>query len=333
MSSWISRVGGMLNVTPCSQLLLSVSGKRVPTARMTSASRARRFAGGEPQKPIMPSSCGWSGGSTPVPISVWATGSPASSARRRTAAVARRVPPPARSSGRCRIAQLVSDRARRGLSEGGRLHRRSGDDLRIEGLGQDVHGQRDQNRAGPAGDRDVPRPRQDARHLVCPADPPGALDEGLVHRDLVRVATQVELLVRAATLEVGRDVAGQDEHRDRVERGGRHARGGVRHPRADMEDHDAGPSRGAGIAVRGVRRDLLVPRGDEAWASVALEGREEGDVGVAAESESQLHAPVDQESGDVVGNRGSHATSVRGSGMTGRRGNRCFPNIGLSSPV
>ena len=52
------RVGGIVKVTPGSQLLLSVSGKRVPTARITSALDASRFAAGEPQKPIMPSSCG-----------------------------------------------------------------------------------------------------------------------------------------------------------------------------------------------------------------------------------------------------------------------------------
>ena len=47
----MSRVGGIAKVTPGSQLLLSVSGKRVPTARMTSASAASRLAVGEPQKP------------------------------------------------------------------------------------------------------------------------------------------------------------------------------------------------------------------------------------------------------------------------------------------
>ena len=54
----MSRVGGIRNVTPGSQLLLSVSGNRVPTARMTSASDASRLAVGEPQKPMIPRSWG-----------------------------------------------------------------------------------------------------------------------------------------------------------------------------------------------------------------------------------------------------------------------------------
>ena len=60
---------------------------------------------------------------------------------------------------------------------------------------------------GPARERRVPRPGQDPRHLVRPTDAPGALHERLVDRDLVRVAAEVELLVRAAPLVVRRDVA------------------------------------------------------------------------------------------------------------------------------
>ena len=96
----MSRVGGMSKVTPGSQLLLSVSGNRVPTARITSASAASRLAAGDPQNPTIPTSCGWSGGSTPVPMSVCATGRPTASASLATSAVARRVPPPASSRGR-----------------------------------------------------------------------------------------------------------------------------------------------------------------------------------------------------------------------------------------
>ena len=66
----------------------------VPMARMTSASAASRFAAGEPQNPVMPTSCGWSGGNTPVPMSVCATGRPATSASRQTCDAAPRVPPP-----------------------------------------------------------------------------------------------------------------------------------------------------------------------------------------------------------------------------------------------
>ena len=140
MSTWISRVGGIRNVTPGSQLLLSVSGKRVPTASMTSASAASRLAAGEPQNPIIPRSCGWSGGRTPVPISVWTTGMPG--ALGELADLADGAPRAAagQEEGRARAAQLGGDglggrrRERRPLATG-----EAGTTAASRGSREDVH--------------------------------------------------------------------------------------------------------------------------------------------------------------------------------------------------
>ena len=128
---------------------------------------------------------------------------------------------------------------------------------------------------GPPCDRQVPRTSQRSCHLVRAPNAPSSLDEWLVDRELIGVAALVELLVRAASLVVGRDVTGDDEQRDRVERGGRDAGHGIRQAGADVEQDDAGPARGPGVAVRGVGRDLFVPGRDESRSPGALECREQ----------------------------------------------------------
>ena len=161
---------------------------------------------------------------------------PVSSASRATDAAARRVPPPASRTGRlarrssAAIVAAVSPLERR-PRDGRRRHH-----VRIEDLAEDVHRHRHEDRAGPARERRVPRPGQDPRHLVRPTDAPGALHERLVDRHLVRVAAEVELLVRAAPLVVRRDVPGDHDQRDRVEGRRRDARRRVRHARPDMDE-------------------------------------------------------------------------------------------------
>ncbi len=86
-----------------------------------------------------------------------------------------------------------------------------------------------------------------------------------------------------------------------------------------MEQNDAWAPRGSCVAVGGMRRDLFVASRDEAWRSLPLECREEGDVGVAAEAEDAVDATSEEKLCDVVGNRGSHATSLgRGPDDDGR---------------
>ena len=94
---WISRVGGTANVNRGSHELEFASASRVPTARMTSAVRHLSLAIGVPQKPVMPSSSGWSSCRQPLPISVCATGTSSASASAASSAVARAdsTPPPA----------------------------------------------------------------------------------------------------------------------------------------------------------------------------------------------------------------------------------------------
>ena len=189
--------------------------------------------------------------------------------------------------------KLVRDRRCRLRCEGGRLQWRRRDHVGLEDVGGDVHRQRDQHRAGSARQCEIPGARQDARDLVGARDAPGALDERLVHGDLVGVATQVELLVGPASLVVRRNVTGDDEKWNRVERGGCDTGGGVRHARTDVEQNDAWTARGSCVAVGGMRRDLLVASRDEARRPLPLECREEGDVGVAAEAEDAVDATID----------------------------------------
>ena len=113
-----------------------------------------------------------------------------------------------------------------------------------------------------------------------------------------------------AALVVRRNVTGDDEKWNRVERGGCDTGGGIRHPRTDVEQNDTWTPRGSRVAVGGMRRDLLVASRDEARRPLPLECREKGDVGVAAEAEDAVDATGEEELCDVVGNRGSHATSL-----------------------
>ena len=94
---WMSRVGGISNVKRVSHELEFASASRVPMARITSAVRHLSFEIGVPQKPVWPSSSGWSWCRQPLPISVWATGSSSASASAVSSAVARAesTPPPA----------------------------------------------------------------------------------------------------------------------------------------------------------------------------------------------------------------------------------------------
>ena len=153
----------------------------------------------------------------------------------------------------------------------------------------------------------VPGASQRSAHLVCAANAPCSLHEWLVHRELVGVATQIELLVRSPPLVVGRDVAGDHEQGDGVERRGCDSGHGVRQPGADVQQDDARLARGSRIAIGSMGRHLFVTGGHESWRPGALQGRQHGDVGVAAQTEHDLDAAIHQEGGDVVGDGRLHA--------------------------
>jgi hypothetical protein len=73
-----------------------------------------------------------------------------------------------------------------------------------------------------------------------------------------------------------------------------------------MEEQHTGSACRACEPVSGVRGDLLMMGRREARCPQAFERGEHGDVGVTTQSEDLLDAALDQEAGDVVGDRGLH---------------------------
>ena len=235
---WISRVGGIAKVKRGSHELEFASASRVPTARIRSALRHLSLAIGVPQKPVCPSSSGWSSCRQPLPISVCATGTSQRFGERRQLAASRA--PTARRRRRrapaARASASVVDDARGGgrdrapdcaISAGicwKRVDGRSAEKMSIgtstsTGPGRPVCGQ-------------VERALDDARQIGGAIDAVDALAERPVDLELIRVLVQVHFLVRMPAVVVGRHVAGDHHHRDRVERGVGHAGRGVGQARA-----------------------------------------------------------------------------------------------------
>ncbi len=133
------------------------------------------------------------------------------------------------------------------------------------------------------------RALHDARQILRAVDAIHALAEWAVDLELIRILMQVHFLMRVTAVVVRRDVAGNDHHRNRVERGIRHSRCGVREPGTQMSQQHARFSRRAGVSVRGVRGHLLVAAGDEANAALA-DGVQKRDVRVTAQTENDLDA-------------------------------------------
>jgi hypothetical protein len=122
----------------------------------------------------------------------------------------------------------------------------------------------------------------------------GSLDERPVHRGLVGIGVEVDLLVRVPSVQVGRDVTGDRDQRHRVQ--GRRGDAGdrVHHAGADVQQDYAGFPRGAGVSVGGVGGRLLVP-GDHELDRAAGQRVQHGDVGVAAGAEHVAHVvPLQQ---------------------------------------
>ena len=144
--------------------------------------------------------------------------------------------------------------------------------------------------------REVERALHDARQILGAIDAVHALAERPVDLELVGVLMQVHFLMRMPPVVVRLHVAGDDDHRNRIERGVGHAGGRVGQAGPEMRQHDARLAGGARIAVGRVRRDLFVPRRDEPDAALA-ERVEQRDDRVAAEAEDHL----DAEALEVVG--------------------------------
>ena len=146
-----------------------------------------------------------------------------------------------------------------------------GDDFlgaRMRGAGlllERVLGDVDVDRARPAGARDVERLGHDARQVVRVADQVVVLG----HRQ--GDAVDVDLLEGVLADQRGRDVAGDRDHRDRIEERGPDARdevGGTRARGAHAHPHPTGD---AGIAVGRVGAALLVPDEDVAELGVVAQ--------------------------------------------------------------
>ncbi len=177
---------------------------------------------------------------------------------------------------------------------------------------EQIHRHVNEHRAGAAALRQVKRPLHDPRQILDAIDAVHTLAERPEDLELIRILMEVDLLVRMTAVEIRGNVAGNHDHRDRVERGIGDAGRGIGQPRAEMGEDDAGLARGAGVAVGGVRRNLFVARRDELDSALA-QRVEEADDGVAAQPEDHLDAERLEVFGEQV-RRDPRADPEPGSG-------------------
>src|SRR6478752_4281160 len=97
MSTWISRDGGIEDVTPARYDEADQSVKRLPTDRIMSAEDASSLPQVEAVSPIVWAASSWVSSIAPLPFQVVTTGAPSRSARATSwsHASARITPPPA----------------------------------------------------------------------------------------------------------------------------------------------------------------------------------------------------------------------------------------------
>ena len=148
---------------------------------------------------------------------------------------------------------------------------------------------------GPAGPRDVERLGDDARQVV------GVADQVVVLGHRQRDAVDVDLLERVLADERGRHVAGDRDHRHRIEQGrpdpGDEVRG-ARTGRAHAHPDAAGD---AGVAVGGVGAALLVADEDVAQLRVVAEDVVQRQDHAARVAEEDVDALAEQGLAQDVG--------------------------------
>ena len=149
--------------------------------------------------------------------------------------------------------------------------RQPGDDLvlaRVLGAGlllEGVLGDVDVDRPGPAGPRDVEGLGDDPRQVV------GIADQVVVLRHRQGDAVDVDLLERVLADQGAGHVAGDRDHRHRVQQRGPDAGDEVGRARPRCAHADADPTGDPGIAVGGVGAALLVADQDVAQLRVVAE--------------------------------------------------------------
>ncbi len=146
--------------------------------------------------------------------------------------------------------------------------------LLLEGVLRDV----DVDGTGPSGPGDVERLGEDAGQVVR------VTDEVVVLRHRQGDAVDVDLLERVLADQRGGDVAGDRDHRDRVEEGSPDPRHEVRRTRAGGPHADADLAGDPGVAVGGVGAALLVADEDVAQLRIVAEDVVEGQDHAARDS-------------------------------------------------
>jgi hypothetical protein len=146
----------------------------------------------------------------------------------------------------------------------------------------------------------VKRAFDDAREIFHAIDAIHAFAERPEDLTLIGVLMQVHFLMGMAAIEVRRDVAGNHDHWDRIERRVCHPGRGIGEPRTEMRQQHARLSGGARITVSGVCSNLLVPRRDVTDAALR-ERIEEPDDGVTAQAEDHIDAKALEIFGEQVG--------------------------------
>jgi hypothetical protein len=170
---------------------------------------------------------------------------------------------------------------------------------------EDVHRHRHQHRARTAAFGQLERLFQDLGEQVRTLHAPDALGERAVDLRLLRVAVQVDFLVRVLAVVVAGHVAGDHHQRHRVERRVGHAGGGVGQAGAQVRQDHGRRLAGARVAVGDVRRDLLVARVDELQLAVGHLGQHR-DVGVAAQAEDVRDAALLEVAHELLGDQFLH---------------------------
>ena len=172
--------------------------------------------------------------------------------------------------------------------------------------GEDIHGDVDEDGSGPAALREREGLVEHLGDEVGLINTPRTLDERAVDLVLSGVGVKVDLLMWVLPEVVRRDVAGDDDHRDRIQRGVRHPCGGIRQTGTEVREHDPRALACARVPVSRMGGDLLMPHVDEGNLLTLLKRSEQRDVRVAAQTEYALDAACLQIPDDLVRHRVLH---------------------------